>query len=75
MNACSEACGQCGACTTADEREPMQSCDWCDRIITEGDTLTVAFGRFCSDDCANKYEADYAAHLQRNSHEPQQSAR
>lgn len=40
-------------------------CDECEREVDEGDVLHAAFGDFCSDACATKYERNLAEYLKR----------
>jgi len=61
-DACTTACGFCGACTPewdrhGDEQDPY-FCDHCHKDVF-GYRLSLASGTFCSTACADAHEATF----------------
>lgn len=70
-DACSAACGYCGACTPESDQfchdDGPTFCAQCDKDISGpyDYTLSLPFGLFCSQRCADAYELTFQRHLQR----------
>lgn len=71
-DACTSACGFCGACTPDyDFDEVMEArpvfCAECGLDISGpyDYKLSVAFGTFCGQRCADAYEFKFQSHMQR----------
>lgn len=70
-DACTPACGYCGACTPEWDRDESEDrpvfCGQCGKDISGpyDYKLSVAFGTFCSQACADAYELKFQARTPR----------